>query len=83
MDWIGAQCGVVMGSTNLSMTRLEDSIADVDHKPRRWIQILWDAIAATAVVAGMRKLWSKWKKEEEKWRENYGNEADMTVWEGR
>jgi hypothetical protein len=32
MDWIGAQCGVVMGSTNLSMTTLEDSIADVDHK---------------------------------------------------
>jgi hypothetical protein len=40
---------------------------------------LWDAIAATAVVAGMRKLWPKWKKEEEKWQENYGNEAEMTV----
>jgi len=40
---------------------------------------LWDAIAATAVVAGMRMLSSKWKKEEEKWRENYGNEAEMTV----
>jgi hypothetical protein len=45
------------------MTRLEDSIADVDHEEaRRWIQILWDAIAATAVVAGMRKLWSKWNR---------------------
>jgi hypothetical protein len=32
MDWIGAQCGVVMGSTNLSMTTLEDSIADEEAK---------------------------------------------------
>jgi hypothetical protein len=31
----------------------------------------------------MRKLWSKWKKEEEKWQENYGHEAEMTLWEGR
>jgi len=53
MDWIGAQCGVVMGSTNLSMTTLEDSTADVDHKEAKKIQILWDAIAATAGVAGM------------------------------
>jgi hypothetical protein len=36
---------------------------------------LWYAIAATAVV----KLGCKWKKEEEKWEENYGDEAEMTV----
>jgi len=83
MDWIGAQCGVVMGSTNLSMTTLEDSTADVDHKEAKKIQILWDAIAATAGVAGMWKLGCKWKKEEEKWQENYGDEAEMTVWEER
>jgi len=44
---------------------------------------LWDAIAATAVVGGMWKLGSKWKKEEEKLQENYGDEAEMSVWEER
>jgi hypothetical protein len=38
MDWIGAQCGVVMGSTNLSMTTLEESIADVNHKEAKKIE---------------------------------------------
>ncbi len=38
MDLIGPQCGVVMGSTNLSMTTLEHAIADVDHKEAKKIQ---------------------------------------------
>jgi hypothetical protein len=38
MDLIGPQCGVVMGNTNLSMTTLEDAIADVDHKEAKKIQ---------------------------------------------
>jgi hypothetical protein len=38
MDWTGAQCGVVMGRTNLSMTTLEDSIADVDQKQAKKIK---------------------------------------------
>jgi len=38
MDWIGAHCGVVMGSSDLSMTTLEDSIADVDHKEAKKIK---------------------------------------------
>jgi len=31
MDPSGAQCWVVMGSAKLSMTTLQDWIADVDH----------------------------------------------------
>jgi hypothetical protein len=35
MDLSGAQCWAVMGSAKLSMTTLQDRIADVDHMEAR------------------------------------------------